>query len=141
VYDPEHPEQSGFLFSDDDRLTAEDLDRVDRTPKFVFANACESGVLPSRPDLCSPELPATFAEAFFKKGVANFICTAWPIGDIPLRDFAVELYTNLIGLGVPESPIYESLRRARQKIAHTQTWGAYQHYGNPYFRLFRSTST
>ena len=67
----------------------------------MFANACESGVRPSRPDLSSPELPATFAEAFFKKGVANFICTAWPIGDIPSRDFAVELYTNLIGLGVP----------------------------------------
>ena len=62
-------------------LTANDLERIDRTPKFIFANACQSGVLPSRPDLSSPELPAAFAEAFFKKGVANYICTAWPVGD------------------------------------------------------------
>src|SRR5262249_34597074 len=79
VYDAEHPENSGLLFSDGDRLTANDLNRIDRTPKLVFANACQSGVLPSRKDLSSPELPATFAQAFFQKGVANFICTAWPI--------------------------------------------------------------
>ena len=138
VFDPVHPEKSGLLFSGDDRLTAEDLDRVDRTPKFVFANACESGVLPSRPDLSSPELPAAFAEAFFKKGVANFICTAWPVGDAPSRDFAVELYRNLLGDGVPVSPMYEAIRRARKQIAETHTWGAYQHYGSPWFRLFRS---
>jgi hypothetical protein len=81
VYDEKNPERSGLLFSGDDRLTAADLDRVDRTPKFVFANACQSGIMPSRPDLSSPEIPAAFAEAFFKKGVANFICTAWPVSD------------------------------------------------------------
>jgi CHAT domain-containing protein len=138
VFDKEHPEQSGLLFSDGDRLTAEDLDRVDRTPKFVFANACESGIMPSRPDLSSPYLPAVFAEAFFKKGVANFICTAWPIGDAPSRDFALELYRQLLGDKVPAAPMHEALRRAREKIAENRTWSAYQHYGNPYFRLFRS---
>jgi pimeloyl-ACP methyl ester carboxylesterase len=142
VFDKDHPDRSGFLFSDNDRLTAADLDRIDRTPKFVFANACESGVLPSRPDLSSPDLPAAFALQFFAKGVANFICTAWPIGDVPSSSFALELYRNLLGDRVPVSPMYEALRRARQRIVDTHTWGAYQHYGNPYFRLFRSgTST
>lgn len=138
VYDPDHLERSGFLFSDDDRLTANDLNRIDRTPKLVFANACQSGILPSRRDLSSPALPATFAEAFFQKGVANFICTAWPVGDVPARDFAEEFYRNLLGDGVLPSPMYEAIRRARQKIASTQTWGAYQHYGSPSSRVFRS---
>jgi pimeloyl-ACP methyl ester carboxylesterase len=140
VYNEKQPELSGFLFSNGDMLTARDLDRIDRTPKFVFANACESGVLPSRPDLSSPELPAAFAEAFFKKGVANFICTAWPVGDAPSRDFALKLYAELLGDN-PEgiaSNIYTALREARRQIVSTKTWAAYQHYGNPYFRLFRS---
>jgi len=138
VYDKDDPENSGLLFSDGDRLTAKDLNRIDRTPRLVFANACESGVLPSRRDLSSPALPATFAQAFFQKGVANFICTAWPIGDVPARDFALEFYRHLLGDGTPPAPMYQAIRKARQKIASTQTWGAYQHYGSPSSRVFRA---
>lgn len=139
IYDQQNPECSGLLFSGGDRLTAADLNQVDRTPKFVFANACQSGILPSRPDLSSPELPAAFAEAFFQKGVANFICTAWPVEDAAASDFAQELYRNLLGDGVPIVQIFEALRAARRRIANTMTWGAYQHYGDPYFRLLHET--
>jgi CHAT domain-containing protein len=138
VYDRDDPARSGLLFSGDDRLTAADLDRIDRTPKFIFANACESGIMPSRSDLSSPEIPAAFAEAFFKKGVANLVCTAWPVSDRPASDFAEALYRNLLGDGIPAVPMFEALRAARRKIADTTTWGAYQHYGDPYFRLFAS---
>jgi hypothetical protein len=138
VYDEANPARSGLLFSNDDRLTADDLSQIDRTPKFVFANACESGIMPSRPDLSSPELPATFAEAFFKKGVANFICTAWPVSDAAAGDFAEELYRYLLGDGIPAVEMYEALRAARQCISTTSSWGAYQHYGDPYFRLMRT---
>ena len=137
-YNDQHPEKSGFLFSGGNVLSANDLDRIDRIPKFIFANACQSGVLPSRPDLSSPELPAAFAEAFFKKGVANYICTAWPVGDDAALQFAVELYTYLLGDGTAPVEIYEAMRQARRKIVGgTNTWGAYQHYGNPNFRLLR----
>jgi uncharacterized protein len=30
---------------------------------------------------CDPELPPTFADDFFAKGVANFVCTAWSVSD------------------------------------------------------------
>ncbi len=142
VYDKDNPERSGLLFSDDDRLTAADLNQVDRTPKFVFANACESGILPSRPDLATADLPWSFAEAFFKKGVANFICTAWPISDAAASGFAEELYGRMLGDPGPNGErdgvpvlMFEALRAARRRISNTTTWGAYQHYGDPYFRL------
>jgi hypothetical protein len=136
-FNPMHPEKSGFLFSGGNVLTANDLERIDRTPKFIFANACESGVLPSRPDLSSPQLPAAFAEAFFKKGVGNYICTAWPVVDDAALQFALELYKYLLGDGTAPVEIYEAMRQARRQIVNTTTWGAYQHYGNPSFRLLR----
>ena len=137
-FNDQHPEKSGFLFSGGNVLTANDLERIDRTPKFIFANACQSGVLPSRPELSAPELPAAFAEAFFKKGVANYICTAWPVGDDAALQFALELYTHLLGDGTVPVEMYEAMRQARRKIVATTTWGAYQHYGNPSFRLLRN---
>ena len=129
-----------------ERLSANELNRVDRIPKFIFSNACESGITPDRSDLRTAELAPSFAEAFFQRGVANFVCTAWPVDDQAARDFARRLYSGLLGLikvGEPEA-MHVAMREARVSIAThrdynvggARTWGAYQHYGNPYFRLF-----
>jgi CHAT domain len=85
-----------------------------------------------------------FAEAFFGRGVANFVCTAWPIDDLAALEFARRMYRGLLGLLGPNQspePIHESLSAARREIAclgvgGLQTWGAYQHYGDLSFRFF-----
>ena len=148
VYDAEDPANSGWIFSvaKNERLSANELNRIDRIPKFIFSNACESGITPDRSDLRTAELAPNFAEAFFQRGVANFVCTAWPVDDQAARDFARRLYSGLLGLikvGEPEA-MHIAMKEARVSIAArrddggggARTWGAYQHYGNPYFRLF-----
>ena len=81
-----------------------------------------------------------------QRGVANFAFTAWPVDDVAARTFAVTVYANLLGIqsdAVPNAggpvPMHEAMKQARLAIARTPngrtTWGAYQHYGNPYFRL------
>ena len=148
VYDAGDPASSGWIFSvaKNERLSANELNRVDRIPKFIFSNACESGITPDRSDLRTAELAPSFAEAFFQRGVANFVCTAWPVDDQAARDFARRLYSGLLGLikvGDPEA-MHVAMKEARVSIATNRnysvggarTWGAYQHYGNPYFRLF-----
>ncbi len=156
-YNSANPTASGWIFGKDEYLTANELNRIDRIPKFVFSNACESGVTPERTGNRSVELAPSFAEAFFKRGVSNFVCTAWPVNDVAARQFAITLYSNLLGLseidgqpnryekaserqGYTPDYMYEAMRKARLEIADTpngvQTWGAYQHYGNPYLRFF-----
>jgi hypothetical protein len=163
VYDRENPVASGWLFSDKKRLTANEMRRIDRIPRFIFSNACESGVTPDRTDKRSVELPVTFAESFFAQGVSNFVCTAWPVDDAAARQFAKALYGALLRMGdfapkppdsatsgrngefpEPETParsmvMYEAMRYARLATANApgaaRTWGAYQHYGDPFFRL------
>jgi hypothetical protein len=70
------------------------------------------------------------------------------VDDAAARKFALTLYSHLLGIQAPDSPgavvhpepMHEAMKRARLAIAVTPsgrtTWGAYQHYGNPYFRLF-----
>jgi CHAT domain/Lecithin:cholesterol acyltransferase len=141
VFDTEEPSNSGWIFSRRERLTANELNRVDRIPKFIFSNACESGITPDRSELRTAALAPSFAEAFFQRGVANFVCTAWPVDDQAARRFARRLYSGLLGLikvGEPEL-MHVAMREARVEIATRaggRTWGAYQHYGNPYFRFF-----
>ncbi len=144
---------SGWIFNVKRRelLSANELRRIDRIPKFVFSNACESGVMPDRSSDRNDQLAPSFAEAFFNRGVANFVCTAWPVDDVAAREFAFALYSNLLGVQKAtasqpaDGPVsmHEAMKRARLTIAATpngrSTWGAYQHYGNPYFRLFYET--
>jgi CHAT domain len=98
VYDAQHPSSSGWIFTGGERLSVNELRRIDNIPKFVFSNACESGITPDRAELRTPELAPSFAEAFFERGVANFVCTAWPVDDVAARRFALTLYRNLLGL-------------------------------------------
>jgi hypothetical protein len=152
-FNRKHPTKSGWLFrcSPEEYISANELRRIDRIPKFIFSNACESGVMPDRDAPISKGLGPTFAESFFNQGVTNFICTAWKVDDDAAKVFASEFYASLLGLqldaggdkvvsrGKPE-PIVTALRRARRATAASptgaRTWGAYQHYGNPYYAFF-----
>ncbi len=148
-YQADSPESSGWIFSNGETISAHELNRIDRIPRFIFSNACESGVTPDRSELRSDGLAPSFAEAFFARGVANFVCTAWPVDDSAARRFARTLYLSLLGLkedqgifradGEPQ-PMHIAMQRARIELADrpsgARTWGAYQHYGNPNYRFF-----
>lgn len=143
VFNAEDPPRSGWLFSRQEVLSAHELSRIDRVPRFVFSNACESGVTPDRADLRHAGLAPGFAEAFFHRGVGNLICTAWPVEDGAARKFAERVYRGLLALGGQPTPecLHEVVKAARLEVAMDRevgglsTWGAYQHYGDPYFRL------
>jgi len=166
VYDPDDPASSGWIFTDRQRLTSYEFDRIDRVPKFIFSNACESGVTPLRSERRAVDLAPSFAEIFFARGVSNLVCTAWPVDDRAAREFALTLYAKLLGMVRHEpsaeqkrmatrfnyaaaaggaQPMYLAMQAARCTIANPslydiRTWGAYQHYGNPYFQLFDPAS-
>ena len=144
-FNPDDPASSGWLFNHDPEhvLTAHELSRIDRIPRFVFSNACESGITPDRASERSALLAPSFAEAFFARGVSNFICTAWPVDDAAALAFARRFYRGVLGLrgpGFPAESAHEAMTAARAEIAvmgpgGMQTWGAYQHYGDPNFRI------
>ena len=150
LFNKENPPLSGWIFTGQKVLSANELTRVDRIPRFIFSNACESGITPDRADKRSALMAPSFAEAFFARGVANFVCTAWPIDDSAALEFARRFYRGILGLrgeGVPPESLHEAMREARREIARIgpggmQTWGAYQHYGDPNLRIIpRGTQT
>ncbi|MEW4569041.1 CHAT domain-containing protein [Tautonia sp. JC769] len=155
-YEKDDPAGSGLVFSDGQVISAHEMRRVDRVPRFVFLNACESGVVPSRLEGgvvgYHPGLAPSFAESFFERGVSNFVCTAWPVNDEAATVFSQTLYRGLLGLAEGEDGrldaarpqamhrAMQAARRAVARLAHVPggalSWGAYQHYGNPEFAFF-----
>lgn len=130
------PARSGWLFSkgQDLWLNPALLSRLTRIPPLVVSNSCTSGgiAVNAAPNTL---VAAGLAEAFFKLGARNYVCTGWPVGSEAARAFAIEFYKVLLEGGeIRQAMIKGRLGSANAK-GGTSTWGAYQHYGSPYFRL------
>jgi len=140
-YDPANPMRSGWIFGRDQVLTARDIFRARRVPRLIFANAWFSGVIRDAPARAPDELSkglASIAQAFFERGVPNFIGSGWPIGDQQAAGFAETFYQNVLGAN---PGLLDALMMAR-KLTFDEgigaTWGAYQFYGNPGDQLFKN---
>ena len=140
-FNPEQPGKSGWIFHRDPLqvFSADELLRMDRVPSFIFSNACESGVTPDRAHLANLGIGPAFAEAFFAKGVSNFVCTGWPVDDQAALAFAQTFYQELFEGA--DRTLRAAMMMARQTAWNisNQTAGAYQHYGNPFHTFPRKT--
>ncbi len=73
---------------------------------------------------------ATIAQAFFERGVPNYLGSGWPVNDTQASTFAAEFYRQVLD----EATLGKAMQEARRKIFDESlgsTWGAYQLYGNP----------
>src|SRR4029077_11319495 len=141
---------AGWVLAEDCLLTATEIFRVRQVPRLVFANACFSAAIAKLDQPPTAELDhnqqrshlAGLAQAFFARGIPNFIGTGWQVDDACARECARWFYARVLGLRSPDetngiigaSPpatIGEALREARRNAylfkAESSSWGAYQH--------------
>jgi hypothetical protein len=134
VFDAEDPANSGWVFGRKDdgnllTLSAREIFKARRVPRLVFANACFSAVVragqPSSADDMNRDL-AGMAEAFFERGVQNYIGAGWPVGDTQAVDFADAFYGRALTGGTLGTAVSEGRLAI---LGQGSTWGAYHHYG------------
>ena len=134
--------QAGWLFDRNYALSAPEIFSVRQVPRLVFANACFSAVTTNREEERSHNVG--LAQAFFARGIPNYIGTGWRVDDACARECARWFYARVLGLRRPtdEHAVYgtsppatigEALREARRDVhdfrPDSTSWGAYQHYG------------
>ncbi len=98
IFDPDSGEM-GWLIDSDCFLTAEEIFRIRRVPRLVFANACHSGQI--QQNLSIEDAVARqvgMAEAFFSRGIENYVGTAWAVDDDVARRIAVSFYRHALGV-------------------------------------------
>ena len=100
----------------------------------MFFNACESGrVRAAAKPFKRLHESISFAEAFLRGGIANFIGTYWPVGDDSAEAFAKTFYRDIVG-GQAVGDALIAGRDAVRKIGSFD-WADYIHYGDPDFRI------
>lgn len=129
IFDEQNPNRSGWVFGKDCIMSPLEIFRARRVPRLVFANACFSAVTTrdktSTADQLNRQL-AGMVEAFFERGIQNYLGSGWPVGDQPGVEFAETFYENALA----GETLGDSIAAGRTRIlSQGSTWGAYQHYG------------
>lgn len=133
-YDPD-PMKSGVVISDRLFITPAEVARLPLVPELVFLNCCYLGKLgESRPSSPDPRLASSLAEGFIRAGARAVIAAGWAVDDNAGTTFATTFYAEFLS-GTTFGDAVKLARQATRARHRSNTWGAYQCYGNPDFRF------
>lgn len=118
-------ERVEILLDQDSRLTLREFESLERMPELVFLGT---------------HYTAAMAPDLIRLGAQAIVGCFGQLNDEPARDFAIAFYEALArGL-----TLIEAMREARQQCWHKHpsdtTWGLFQCYGDPSWRLLKRPS-
>lgn len=135
LYDIEH-DRVGIAIGDGIYIDPQKLRQIGYVPEFVFINCCYSGAMNLSDDSYSRDryrLAANVGTQLIEMGVKAIIISGWAVDDAAAKDFSETFYKNMLlgyNFGI-------SVQKARmscfQNHRATNTWGAYQCYGNQFY--------
>lgn len=138
--DPSDEPRTGVVLGGSFVLDAETLEQMPVSPDLFFVNCCllgslEPGVENDYLRADRPALAASVAVQLIRMGVRAVIAAGWEVNDGAAKIFAQGFYSGLLAGG----PFGEVVQKARADVYDAyltdSTWGAYQCYGQPDYRL------
>ena len=138
VFNPDAPKESGMVIGKKLFLTVFEIQQMSVVPELVFVNCCHLGYTNKQDEQVYQnryKLAANIGTELIQIGVKAVIAAGWAVNDAAALVFAEVFYDRMIG----GQPFGEAVKMARaevyEKYPLTNTWGAYQCYGDPFFRL------
>lgn len=132
-----HAARSGMVLGDGIWLTAAEIQQLTVVPDLVFINCCFLGSIDREPR--ANRLAASIALELIRMGVRVVIAGGWAIDDDAAKTFAEVFYQKMLSNHTFGAAVKEARRAV--KYDDSNTWGAYQCYGSPDFRLYRRGSS
>jgi tetratricopeptide (TPR) repeat protein len=128
---------SGMVIGKEVFLTPGDIEQMRWVPELVFINCCHLGKATGAVPPDRGALAANLGVQFIRMGVRAVVAAGWAVDDGAALAFAETFYNRMLA----GESFGEAVRAAREEIWRrfpgVNTWGAYQCYGDPAFRLRR----
>jgi hypothetical protein len=125
---------SGVVLGAGAYLTPTTIGQLSVIPDLVVVNACHLGSI-NRQVSGLNRVAASFARKLMQLGVRAVIAAGWAVDDRAAEAFATKLYGELFA-GYELGDAVQAARIAAHDAApDALTWGAYQCYGDPGFRI------
>ena len=130
---------SGMLVGDQIFLTPGDVEQMRFVPELVFVNCCHLGRLSSdaqkAPWRLGNKLAANLAAQFIRMGVRAVVAAGWEVDDAAALTFATSFYDHLLSGDAFGNAVKQAREVTFLQHGGTNTWGAFQCYGDPNWQL------
>ncbi|MFO1272011.1 MAG: CHAT domain-containing protein [Rubrivivax sp.] len=136
---PKAEPRSGMVIGREVMLTAGDVAQMRWVPELVFVNCCHLGRTdePGRDPKAYHRLAANLGAEFIAMGVRAVVAAGWAVDDGAASAFAGTFYDRLLAGATFRDAVRAARERAFTDFPQANTWGAYQCYGDPAWRLVR----
>ncbi|GAB3078386.1 hypothetical protein GCM10027053_48370 [Intrasporangium mesophilum] len=130
---------TGMVLGNGMYLTAGEIGQMRQVPELVVVNCCHLGAIGPGGD--TPQtgtyhrLAASFATELIDIGVRAVVACGWAVDDAAASTFANTLYDRLLGGATFGEAISAARWQTWNDYQSVNTWGAYQCYGDPDYRL------
>lgn len=128
---------SGMVIGRGTILTPGDVEQMRHVPELVFVNCCHLGQTTGGTSTPFHRLAANLGAQFVRMGVRAVVCAGWAVGDEAALTFAHTFYRHLLDGASFGDAVLQARRHTWLAHPGVNTWGAYQCYGDPAFRLVR----
>jgi tetratricopeptide (TPR) repeat protein len=129
---------TGMVIGDGVYLTPAEVEQMRIVPEFVFINCCHLGRVEGARGGARErwnELAANVSAQFIRMGVRAVVAAGWAVNDLAAKTFAATFYDRLLGGATFGEAVKEARHRTWERHCYSNTWGAYQCYGDPDYRL------
>ncbi len=137
VYEPEN-QNVGIAIGDGICIDPSKIKQIGYTPEFVFINCCYSGTMNAQDDRYSQQryrLAANVGTELIEMGVKAIIISGWAVDDAAAKTFAETFYKKMFEGYNFGTSVQKARLACYQGHPGTNTWGAYQCYGNQFYKL------
>lgn len=142
--DPKTGSKGGVVLSNNTFLGPDEVESMRVVPELVFINCCHLGrgddkaLLNPRYD--RSQFASGVAGALIKIGVRAVIAAGWAVDDAAATAFASAFYGTLLKGGRLIEAVGRGREAAYDAAPHSNTWAAYQCYGDPDWKFRRHVS-
>ena len=138
AFNAKSPKKSGMVIGKDVFLTVFDIQQLPVVPELVFVNCCHLGKISAKDEKYYQDrykLAANIGTELIKIGVKAVIAAGWAVDDEAALAFARIFYASMFAGCTFGEAVKDARNLIYTKYPNTNTWGAYQCYGDPFFKL------
>jgi hypothetical protein len=133
---------TGMVLGNGMYLTAGEIGQMRQVPELVVVNCCHLGAIGAVGSSGDAQqtgtyhrLAASFATELIDIGVRAVVACGWAVDDAAASTFAATLYEGMLGGATFGEAVSSARWRTWNDHQSVNTWGAYQCYGDPDYRL------
>jgi CHAT domain-containing protein len=130
--------KSGLVIGKNTFLTPGDIEQMRWVPELVFINCCHLGKTQSTRSVDYGVLAANLGVKFVEMGVRAVVTAGWAVDDEAAVTFADTFYRRMLDGQTFGDAVRAARKEVWMRFRSVNTWGAYQCYGDPDFRLHRN---